>query len=145
MAPCLDHPAKDAHAHRGRPRATDVEKHLACHVLVPDEVLHIEAALSASAKASRAASASRPSASGWRPDWPKCATTRGRTAVARAVRPLSVMAVETARSPFGRPPHAPSESAISSPQTHCLRRQRIGWERESTNRGGLGPFLQKVY
>jgi hypothetical protein len=71
----------------------------------------------------------------------------GRTALATAVRPrvaarLSWQWKRCARHPFGRPPHAPSESTISSPLTHLLQTTEHGLrERKSTNRGGLGSCL----
>jgi hypothetical protein len=58
-------------------------------------------------------------------------TTRGPYSRTRAVRPLPVIAVETVRSPsFGRPPHAPSESAISTLPTQSLSRQKMDRQRE---------------
>ena len=89
------------------------EHDLAREVLVPDVILHIEAAAeAASVRARRAARASRPSASECSPVSTGCAATRGRTAAARnVVPPLFVNAVDAVRSPpLGRPPHAPSES-----------------------------------
>ena len=97
---CAEIVEQQAYAYTAVGRAEQMLKQdFARHVLVPDEILHVEAALRRIRQGQPCGQASRPSRSVWRPDSPGCAATRGRTIAASAMPPLFFMAVEDGRSP----------------------------------------------